>query len=69
LSRKDRPNHDTSFSSKVLITSAHVGAHDTYSTTTVSSTLEFVLPSLIIASDEQYESIPGDEIALLTRKF
>jgi hypothetical protein len=31
--------------------------------------LEFVLSSLSAASDEQYESIPNDEIALLVRKF
>jgi hypothetical protein len=28
FSRKDRPNHDASLSSKALITSAHVGGHD-----------------------------------------
>jgi hypothetical protein len=31
--------------------------------------LEFALSSLCAASDEQYESIPDDEIALLVRKF
>jgi hypothetical protein len=31
--------------------------------------LEFALSSLSAASDEQYESIPNDEIALLVRKF
>jgi hypothetical protein len=31
--------------------------------------LEFALPSLATASDEQYECIPDDEIALLVRKF
>jgi hypothetical protein len=31
--------------------------------------LEFALSSLAAASDEQYESIPDDEIALLVRKF
>jgi hypothetical protein len=36
---------------------------------TDSSTLEFALSSLCAASDEQYESIPNDEIALLARKF
>jgi hypothetical protein len=69
LSRKGRPNHDASFSSKVLITSAHVSGHDASPTTTVSSALEFVLSYLATASDEQYESIPDDEIALLARKF
>jgi hypothetical protein len=31
--------------------------------------LEFALSSLSVAFDEQYESIPDDEIVLLTRKF
>jgi hypothetical protein len=31
--------------------------------------LEFALSSLATASDEQYESIPDDEISLLARKF
>jgi hypothetical protein len=38
-------------------------------TPTVSSALEFALFSLATASDEQYESIPDNEIALLVRKF
>jgi hypothetical protein len=59
------PNHDASFSGKVLITSARVGGRDANPTTTVSSTLEFSLSSLAAASDEQYESIPDDEITLL----
>jgi hypothetical protein len=66
LSRKCRPNHDASFSCKALITGVHV-ANPT--NTTDSSGLEFVLSSLCAASDEQYESIPDDEIALLARKF
>jgi hypothetical protein len=70
LSRKDRPNHDASLSSKALITSARVGGHDANPTnTTVSSVLEFVLSSLVATSNEQYESISVDEIALLARKF
>jgi hypothetical protein len=70
LSRKGLPNHDASLSSKALITSAHVGGHDANSTnTTVSSALEFTLSSLATASDEQYESISDDEIALQLRKF
>jgi hypothetical protein len=65
LSRKARPNHDASVTSKALIRSAHVGAHDANTTnTTVSSALEFALSSLAAASDEQYESISDDEIAL-----
>jgi hypothetical protein len=70
LSRKGCPNHDASFSSKVLITGARVGGHVANLTnTTDSSALEFALSSLCSASDEQYESIPDDEIALLARKF
>jgi hypothetical protein len=37
--------------------------------TTNSSALEFALSSLSTAFDEQYESIPDDEIILLARKF
>jgi hypothetical protein len=37
--------------------------------TTDSSAFEFVLSSLCAGSDEQYESIPDDEITLLARKF
>jgi hypothetical protein len=37
--------------------------------TTDSSALDFALSSLCAASNEQYESIPDDEIALLVRKF
>jgi hypothetical protein len=70
LSRKGRRSHDASLTSKALITSARVGGHDANPTnTTVSSALEFTLSSLVAASDEQYESIPDDEIALLARKF
>jgi hypothetical protein len=59
LSRKGRLNHDASFSSKALITGAHVGGHVANPTnTTDSSALEFALSSLSAASDEQYESIP-----------
>jgi hypothetical protein len=53
LFRKCRPNHDTSLTSKALITSAHVGGHDVNPTnTTVSAALEFALSSLTAASDE-----------------
>jgi hypothetical protein len=69
LFRKGRLNHDASFTSKALITSAHVGGLDADPTNTVSSTLECALSSLATASDEQYESIPDNEIALLVRKF
>jgi hypothetical protein len=58
LSRKGRLNHDASFTGKALITSAH----DANPTTTTSC-------ALAAASDEQYESIPDDEITLLARKF
>jgi hypothetical protein len=67
---KGRPNHDVSFSSKALITGARVGGHVANPTNTTDSfALEFALFSLSTASDEQYESIPDDEIALLVRKF
>jgi hypothetical protein len=70
LSRKGHPNHDASLTSKAFIISARVGGHDANPTnTTVSSTLEFILSSLAATSDEQYESIPDDEITLLARKF
>jgi hypothetical protein len=70
LSRKGHPNQDASLTSKALSTSTHVGCHNANPTNTiVSSTLEFSLSSLSAASDEQYESIPDDEIALLARKF
>jgi hypothetical protein len=70
LSRKGHPNHDASFSRKALITGARVGGHVANPTnTTDSSALEFALSSLCAASDEQYESIPDDEITLLAREF
>jgi regulator of replication initiation timing len=70
LSRKGHPNHDVSIISKAFITSARIGGHDDNPiNTTVSSILEFVLSSLATACDEQYESIPDDEIVLLVRKF
>jgi hypothetical protein len=69
LSQKGHPNYDASFASKALITSAHVDGHDANPTNTISSSLEFILSSLATASNEQYESIPDDEIALLARKF
>jgi hypothetical protein len=70
MSSKGHPNHDASLTSKAFITSARVGDHDANPTNiTVSSALQFVLSSLVAASDEQYESIPDNEIALLARKF
>jgi hypothetical protein len=70
LFRKGHSNHDSPFSSKALIAGACVGGHVANSiNTTDSSALEFTLSSLCAASDEQYESIPDDEIALLARKF
>jgi hypothetical protein len=69
LSRKGHPNYDASLTSKALITCNHVGGHDANPTNTVSSALEFVLSSLVVVSDEQYESIPDNKIALLARKF
>jgi hypothetical protein len=70
FSHEGHPNHDASFSSKVLITGACVGGHVANPTnTTNSSALEFALSLLSAASDEQYESIPDDKITLLVRKF
>jgi hypothetical protein len=69
LSSKGHPNHDASLTSKALITSAHVCGHDANPTNTVSSALEFAFSSLATTSDEQYKSIPDDEITLLARKF
>jgi hypothetical protein len=37
LSRKGHPNHDASFTSKALITSARVGGHDANRTNAISS--------------------------------
>jgi hypothetical protein len=70
LSGKGRPNHDASLTSKAFATSTHVGEHVADPTnTTDSSGLEFALSFLCAASDEQYESILNDEIALLARMF
>jgi hypothetical protein len=70
LSRKGHLNHDASLTSKTFVTGTHVGGHVANLTnTTDSSVLEFALSSLCAASDEQYESIPDDEIILLARKF
>jgi hypothetical protein len=70
LSRKGRPNHDASLTCKAFVTSTHVGVHVTNPTnTTNSSALEFALSSLCTTFDEQYESIPDDEIAPLAKKF
>jgi hypothetical protein len=70
LSRKGHTNHDASLTSKAFIIDARVGDHDSNPTNSiVSSALEFVLSSLTTASDEQYASIPDDEIAMLVRKF
>jgi hypothetical protein len=56
--------------SNALITGARIGGHVANPTnTTDSSALKFALSSLCAVSDEQYESIPDDEIALLVRKF
>jgi hypothetical protein len=70
LSRKGRPNHDASLTSKAFVTSTRVDGHVANpANTTDSSALEFALSSLCTAFDEQYESIPDDEIALMARKF
>jgi hypothetical protein len=70
LYRKGHSNHDASLTSKAFVTSTRIGGHVANPTnTTDSSALEFILYSLCATSDEQYESIPNDEIALLARKF
>jgi hypothetical protein len=70
LSRKGRPNHDASLTSKAFVTSTRVGGHVANPTnTTDSSVLKFALSSLCAVSNEQYEIIPDNEIALLARKF
>jgi hypothetical protein len=70
LSRKGRPNHDASLTIKAFLTNTRVGSHVANPTNTAdSSALEFALSSLAAASNEQYESIPDDEIGLLARKF
>jgi hypothetical protein len=60
LSRKDHSNHDPSFTSKALITSAYIGSHDANLTNIISLSLDFGLSSLTATSDKQYESIPDD---------
>jgi hypothetical protein len=70
LCKKGRLNHDASLTSKAFVTSTRVGGHVANPTnTTDSSDLKFALSFLSAASDEQYESIPDYEIALLSRKF
>jgi hypothetical protein len=69
LSCQGHPNHDASFTSKALITNGRIGGHDADPTNIVSSALEFALSSMAAVSNEQYESIPNDEIALLAKKF
>jgi hypothetical protein len=70
LSTKARPNHDASLTTKAFITSARVGGHDANRTnTTISFALEFDLSPLVVDSNEQYETIPDDEIVLLARMF
>jgi hypothetical protein len=70
LFRKGHPNSDASLTSDPFITSARVGGHDANPTNiTISSALEFAFSSLAAASNEQYGSIPDDEITLLARKF
>jgi hypothetical protein len=70
LSRKGHSNHDASLTGKAFVTSTRVGDHVANPTnTTDSSALEFGLSYLAAASDEQYESIPDDEITLMVRKF
>jgi hypothetical protein len=70
LSRKGHSSHDVSLTSKTFVTSTHVGGHVANpNNTTDSSALKFALSYLAATSDEQYESIPDDEITMLVRKF
>jgi hypothetical protein len=69
LSHKGRPNHDVFFTSKALITSAYVGGHDANLTNTISSSFDFALSSLTVASNEQFKSISDDKIAFLARNL
>jgi hypothetical protein len=69
LSRKGRPNHDVFFTSKALISSAHVGGQDANPTNTISSSFDFDLSSLTVASNEQFKSISDDKIAFLARNL
>jgi hypothetical protein len=56
LSHKGHPNHDASFTSKVLITSAHVGGHDANHTNIISSLWSlFCRPLKAIRSDNETE--------------
>jgi hypothetical protein len=69
LSRKGQPNMMPLLLVRLLLL-VLVGGHVAKPTnTTNSSALEFILSSLAAASNEQYENIPDDEIALLARKF
>jgi hypothetical protein len=63
LSRKHHPNHDASFSSKALITGAHVGGHVANPTNTIgSSALEFALSSLCAVREHpRQRDHPTDE--------
>jgi hypothetical protein len=70
LSRKDHSNHDAYLTNTAFVTSTRVGGHVANPTDTIDSfALMFALSSLPAASDEQYESIPDNEITLLVRKF
>jgi hypothetical protein len=59
LSHKGHTNHDAYPTNKVLTNSARVGGHDANPTNT----------TVLSSFDEQYESILGNEITLLARKF
>jgi hypothetical protein len=57
LYRQGRPNHDTSFTGKALITSARVAGHDANPTNTISFALQFALSFMAAASDELYDYV------------
>jgi hypothetical protein len=56
------------FESTLVCAPCHPG-NDDKNIPLTSAALEFTLPSFATASDEQYESIPNDEVALLLSKI
>jgi hypothetical protein len=69
LCHKGRPNHDASFTSKALITSAHVGCDDANPINIISPSLEFSLSSLAVASDENMRAFPTMRLPFLKGNF
>jgi hypothetical protein len=69
LCHKGRPNHDASFTSKALITSAHVGGDDANPINIISPSLEFALSSLAVASTENMRAFPTTRLPFLKGNF